>query len=548
MLHHDYNALAAGDLNKGLVLLFHLAHFLVRDILTLTLPGAPAYTSVPARRTLARPEASAPPTQPSTQSTKPVKVDWSPEVRAYVARAFMETESCPGIDKAAITEKLKTILTDAADNNVLHTINWSTYILPQAMIQAERAQAFAMSPSHAQSVNNMAVAMNGTQISSAKKRKSSDMDTLTTTNSSLPPWRLKASANLADRMTIPEKTEKRQKKVDELRTGAPTSKSSDLEKRRQRFNLENSGPSSPYFTSSRDDSPMPDANDGPVVGTCQKMEKNYFRLTAPPKAETVRPLPVLKKALEWLILKWKQEHNYGYVCDQFKSIRQDLTVQHIKNDFTVKVYESHARIALERADVGEYNQCQTQLRALYKQKLGGNVEEFMAYRILYLIYTRNRTGMNDVLADLTTADKQIPAVRHALDVRSALASGNFHRFFRLFTVAPNMGAYLIDTFIERERLAALAQICKAYVPICSTRRTSTDTFSSYKPQVKVEYLTEELAFDSDQHCAQFLCDHGGEALLQSRPDGACFLSGQAGQIFEMAKGKAFRSVDIKGQI
>lgn len=374
----------------------------------------------------------------------------------------MDSESCVGIDKTAITNKLKDILTDAAERGVLDTIDWSTYILPQAMIQAERAQAFATSPSHTQSVNNMAFAMNSTQISSAKKRKSSDMDTITTANGTLPPWRQKAAANLADRMTIPEKTEKRQKKVDEFRSGAPTSKSSDLEKRRQRFNLENSGPSSPYVTSSRDDSPLPDANDGPVVGTCQTMEKNYFRLTAPPKAETVRPLPVLKQALEWLISKWKKEHNYGYVCDQFKSMRQDLTVQHIKNDFTVKVYESHARIALEKGDVGEYNQCQTQLRALHKQKLGGNAGEFMAYRILYLIYTRNRTGMNDVLADLTTADKQIPAIRHALDVRSALASGNFHRFFRLFTDAPNMGAYLMDMFINRERLAALAQICKAY--------------------------------------------------------------------------------------
>lgn len=158
--------------------------------------------------------------------------------------------------------------------------------------------------------------------------------------------------------------------------------------------------------------------------------------------------------------KWKTEHNYTYACDQLKSLRQDLTVQHIKNDFTVKVYEVHARIALEMADLGEYNQCQTQLRALYKLGLGGHPEEFVAYRILYFIYTCNRINLNDVLADLTPADKQDPNVQHALQVRSALASGNYHKFFRLYDKADSMGPYLLDMFVHRERLAAMAAICK----------------------------------------------------------------------------------------
>lgn len=69
--------------------------------------------------------------------------------------------------------------------------------------------------------------------------------------------------------------------------------------------------------------------------------------------------------------------------------------------------------------------------------------------------------MNDVLADLTPADKQSPAVKHALDSRSALALGNYHRFFQLYLNTPNMGAYLMDMFAGRERLAALSAICRA---------------------------------------------------------------------------------------
>lgn len=209
---------------------------------------------------------------------------------------------------------------------------------------------------------------------------------------------------------------------------------------------------------------MTDADDnrnGPVIGTCQKLEKNYFRLTSAPKPETVRPLPVLENALELLKTRWRKENNYGYVCDQFKSLRQDLTVQHIKNEFTVTVYEIHARIALEKGDLGEYNQCQTQLRALYALNLGGHPAEFLAYRILYLIHTCNRTDMNEVLANLTAADKQQGPVKHALEVRSSLALGNYHKFFRLYLDTPNMGGYLMDMFVTRERLAALVTICKA---------------------------------------------------------------------------------------
>lgn len=63
-----------------------------------------------------------------------------------------------------------------------------------------------------------------------------------------------------------------------------------------------------------------------IVGTSRQLEKPYLRLTSAPDPKTVRPLPVLKQTLEHLKKKWRAEGNYAWVCDQFKSLRQDLTV------------------------------------------------------------------------------------------------------------------------------------------------------------------------------------------------------------------------------
>jgi hypothetical protein len=53
------------------------------------------------------------------------------------------------------------------------------------------------------------------------------------------------------------------------------------------------------------------------------------------------------------------------------------------------------------------------------------------------------------------------AVRHALAVQRAIALGNYHSLFALYLTAPNMGAYIMDHFIDRERVGAFITISKA---------------------------------------------------------------------------------------
>ncbi len=75
-----------------------------------------------------------------------------------------------------------------------------------------------------------------------------------------------------------------------------------------------------------------------VKGTMQDLDKSYFRLTSAPDPSTVRPEPVLRRAYERLVHLLRQgKQNYFYALDQFKGMRQDCTVQHLRNDLTVSI-------------------------------------------------------------------------------------------------------------------------------------------------------------------------------------------------------------------
>jgi hypothetical protein len=90
-------------------------------------------------------------------------------------------------------------------------------------------------------------------------------------------------------------------------------------------------------------------------------------------ASDVRSENTLRRAVGLLHDKWEdrlgseEDSVYEYVCEQFKSVRQDVVVQRIVNQFTVQVYEMHARIALEYGDMPEFLQCATQLVTLHQE-------------------------------------------------------------------------------------------------------------------------------------------------------------------------------------
>lgn len=244
-----------------------------------------------------------------------------------------------------------------------------------------------------------------------------------------------------------------------------------------------------------------------VKGTCQEIEKRYLRLTSAPDPATVRPEEVLEKAL---LMVQDSQKNYLYKCDQLKSIRQDLTVQRIRNELTVKVYETHARLAIEVGDLSEINQCQSQLQTLYAEGIKGCHMEFSAYNLLIVIlHSNNNRDLLSAMSRLSTEARKDEAVKHALAVRAAVTSGNYVLFFRLYKIAPNLNTCLMDLYVEKMRYAAVK---------CMTR--------SYRPTLPVAYVAQVLGFQSGEslnendtsgleECTEWLKAHGASVALDN---------------------------------
>ena len=83
-----------------------------------------------------------------------------------------------------------------------------------------------------------------------------------------------------------------------------------------------------------------------------------------------------------------------------------MQVQLIQDEFTIEVYEDHARFALQNVnttpiehhqqnDINEFNRCQTQLKELYQKDLKcDNVIEFTCYQLLYCLFSQQYVDFN----------------------------------------------------------------------------------------------------------------------------------------------------------
>jgi len=429
--------------------------------------------------------------------------EWPESLKKYVNQAF---ERCrTDAEKDNVEALLKAKLTSAYNNGTVWTTDWSREapLVPFESYSSSSASRFSESRDTRKGRNqNRTDRKRVRHSSSSRSRSSSSYSRSRSRSRSRSPVRKNGKARKGNVDYIPlsgkkssspplGKGNKRMKnKGKKRKNNFPNSMFDEvaLAKRSARF-IEDRVPAKNNYTPSiySVDEGIPLEFAVAIVGTCRDLEKKYLRLTSAPDPSTVRPLDVLRRSLKYVLDKYsKAEDNYLYICDQMKAIRQDLTVQCIRNDFTVNVYETHARIALQNGDHEEFNQCQTQLRALY-QELGKKNKEFTAYYILYNIFSENTTEMQVVLRGLTEQDKKDAIVKHAMDVRRGWSLGNYLSLCRLYTKAPGMSAKIMDWFMSRERKRALKSLLKAY-----------------RPSLPISYVQSTLSFPSREDTISFI--------------------------------------------
>ncbi|KAK9460963.1 SAC3/GANP/Nin1/mts3/eIF-3 p25 family-domain-containing protein [Lipomyces oligophaga] len=456
----------------------------------------------------------------SSTASSPAPTQWPDSLKNFVGRCFTLIDPS---QRGVLEKNLKDLITEAMQSDSLWSTDWDNHPLPinipgqDKEFEKSRTIKNSDMKNNAESDSQEIDMTNRQDISnSTRSKRIGRWDQL--------PKELEENKSI-EPIVLPKKKKTKQNSSDERLTQDVERKA----KRAQRFERQSVTPNRNSYSPPSELLYIQDAEPEEFVGRSQTLEKRYLRLTSAPDPETVRPLYILHQTLELLKHKWSQEQNYAYICDQFKSMRQDLTVQHIRNEFTVNVYEIHARIALERSDLGEYNQCQTQLRALYSMGIPGHPVEFLAYRILYLLHTRNRSDLNDVLIELTDSEKADPAVTHALAVQQALMERDYHTFMKLYLTAPNMGGYVMDSFIGRERLMALEIICKAF-----------------RPSIGLNYVITELVFETEEAAIEFLVRN---KLLQYYDEQTRRLNTKdAYPTVQFVRMSAYKKIDIKGQI
>lgn len=281
----------------------------------------------------------------------------------------------------------------------------------------------------------------------------------------------------------------------------------------------------------------------PIIGTNQTLEKKYLRLTSQPKPESVRPVKVLQKTLQFLVDKYFEGATYNYLCDQCKSMRQDLTVQNIKSKLTVKVYQFHSKIAIEFGDLGEFNQCQSQLKLLYENKSlrMGDWLEFVSYRFLYYILTDNRNEIDQLiiyLIELGGDEMDNPFIKSAITLDKTLLRKNYSNFRKLINGLTSIiepldnlrkplfffFTSLLNQIIKMERPRVLLIVCRSY------------------RQIGLEYMSQLLSFQNEDELIDYLKSLNIDKFIENGSL-ICHLAKPT-----MEKVGSKRGIDIKGQI
>ncbi|GMH95218.1 hypothetical protein TrVE_jg12947 [Triparma verrucosa] len=210
---------------------------------------------------------------------------------------------------------------------------------------------------------------------------------------------------------------------------------------------------------------------GEGFGTSGEYSKPYARLTSAPDPSTVRPLPVLSLALAHHNESYLAERiKYGEYISELKSIRQDLTVQHLEGDLMWKVYEDNVKASLENGDLEEYSVCSVQLEnqiikeSQHPEKTSSiNVDFILSLRLLHSLV--KGTLVETLIKFSALLNFREPLQSIVSEVIRVHEERNYVKFFRLYDRAPEFIDYMMDFLVKKFRGWLIDGSRKCYMSI-----------------------------------------------------------------------------------
>jgi len=371
------------------------------------------------------PAKTAAPAEPAQIQQAPAANQWPPKLQSFVQKCFSACDN--EYERTCMASALKSIVQNAEKNNRLWVTDWDSQPVPRVANASGKAKGNQEKKSES-------------HVPKSKNKK-------------------KRGGVMAD---IENEAEKEAR-----------------EKRHRRFIDMERGYVAAGGGSHGNDDDIKFMSSEAIVGTCMEMEKQYIRLQSMPDPSTVRPERVLVKWAERLKVKYDtDEADWEWISDQFKAIRQDMVIQHIRNANSVLIYESNGRLAMQEHDFGEFYKIQSYLMGLYADtRARENEAEFMAYRLFYWMMQNNTVDMVKDIRNMPMDLKSHPYVSHALNLHRALELSDYVSFFRLFATTPNQGKCIVCILRDRMRSRALRVILR-----------------SYKPSIPFDFLRDQLAF------------------------------------------------------
>ena len=155
------------------------------------------------------------------------------------------------------------------------------------------------------------------------------------------------------------------------------------------------------------------------------LEKNYERLdiSSNINKNNYRDLNTLKMSFNFIKEKYNKNKDYSYIINQLKSIRQELLIQNIKNEFSIIVYEESVKLAIENNDIPNLSISISYLiNDLYPFLLNNNFIKFFRYYLIYSSiydikeistilttkhYKKNKNELKDIIKLLNILIKKV---------------------------------------------------------------------------------------------------------------------------------------------